>query len=233
MCFAPQRRAHFRRLNFKKWSEAGVFWTFWLGNVLRATTARTVSTAQLEKVVRTWCALYIFTWKCALRHTFSTSELRKVVRGWCVLHILTWKCASRHNGVHFFNLSTSKSVLNDFPTFSRTCIFLLPTLSLLWPSHFLTSPPWLFHTLPTSAFPSVHIVGSLTSELPSIGLGWLSVYPTLGLHWTECNIFHGLSGFNDASLPNLFYSFQRFHFIHLRFLIISNRFSPVPFHLII
>ena len=39
MCFAPQRRALFRHLNFQKWSEHGVFCTFWLGNVLRATTA--------------------------------------------------------------------------------------------------------------------------------------------------------------------------------------------------
>ena len=41
--------------------------------------------------------------------TFSTSQLPKVVRSWCVLYILTSKCASRHNGVHFFNISTSKS----------------------------------------------------------------------------------------------------------------------------
>ena len=74
MCFAPQRRALFRHRNFQKWSDIGVFCTFSLGNVLRATTA------------------------C----TFSTSQLPKVVRTWCVLYILTWKCASRHNGVHFF-----------------------------------------------------------------------------------------------------------------------------------
>ena len=36
---APQRRALFRHLNFQKWSEHGVFCTFWLGHVLRATTA--------------------------------------------------------------------------------------------------------------------------------------------------------------------------------------------------
>ena len=41
--------------------------------------------------------------------TFSTSQLPKVVREWCVLYILTWKCASRHKGVHFFDISTSKS----------------------------------------------------------------------------------------------------------------------------
>ena len=81
MCFAPQRRALFRHLNFQKWSENGVLCTFWLGNVLRATTA------------------------C----TFSTSQLPKVVREWCVLYILTSKCASRHNGVHFFDIATSKS----------------------------------------------------------------------------------------------------------------------------
>ena len=39
MCFAPQRRALFRHLNFQKCSETQVFCTFWLGNVLRATTA--------------------------------------------------------------------------------------------------------------------------------------------------------------------------------------------------
>ena len=41
--------------------------------------------------------------------TFSTSQLPTVVRTWCVLYILTSKCASRHNGVHFFDVSTSKS----------------------------------------------------------------------------------------------------------------------------
>ena len=71
----------FRHLNLQKWSEPLVFLTFWLGNVLRATTT----------------------------YTFSTSRLPKVVRAWCVLYILTSKCASRHNGVHFFDVATSKS----------------------------------------------------------------------------------------------------------------------------
>ena len=126
MCFAPQRGALFRHLNFQKWSEVGVLCTFWVGNVLRATTACTFSTSQLPKVVRTWCALYI----------------------------LTWKCASRHNGVHFFisHLASclrtrrfseptfrpsgatnhwKNTVNRDFPTFSRICIFFLLIFSLL------------------------------------------------------------------------------------------------------
>ena len=39
----------------------------------------------------------------------TTSEHPKMVRTWCVLCILTSKCASCHNGVHFFDISTSKS----------------------------------------------------------------------------------------------------------------------------
>ena len=81
MCFAPQRCALFRDLNLQKWSEHGVFCTFWLRNMLRATTA------------------------C----TFPTSQLPKVVRHWGALYILTSRCASRHNGVHFFDIATSKS----------------------------------------------------------------------------------------------------------------------------
>ena len=82
MCFTPKLRALFH-LDFQKWSEPGVLCTLWVGSLLRATTARTFSTLQLQKVLRTWCVLYI----------------------------LTWKCASRHNCVHFFIL-TSKSVPN-------------------------------------------------------------------------------------------------------------------------
>ena len=36
----------------------------------------------------------------------TTSEPPKMVRTWCVLYIFTWKCVSRHNGVHFFDTST-------------------------------------------------------------------------------------------------------------------------------
>ena len=97
--------------------------------MLRATAACTFATAQLPKVVRSWCVLYIFTSKCASRHSgvhfcdistsksgphlvcfvhfhfemcFAPSQVPKVVRTWCVLCILTWKCASRHNGVQLF-----------------------------------------------------------------------------------------------------------------------------------
>ena len=112
MCFAPQSRALFRHRNFQKWSDNGVFCTVWLKNVLRATTACTFSTSQLPKVVEP--LVFLTFWfgnvlRATTACTFSTSQLPKVVRTWCVLYILTWKCASRHNGVHFLDISTSKS----------------------------------------------------------------------------------------------------------------------------
>ena len=42
----------------------------------------------------------------------TTSERPKVVRDPQFLTLLTSKCASRHNGVHFFNISVSKSAPN-------------------------------------------------------------------------------------------------------------------------
>ena len=130
------------------------------------------------------------------------------------MYILTWTCASRHNGVHFFDISTSKSapstrcfvhfdlqmcfapqrraifhlssgqlaphpptfrpsgapnhwknkVFRDFPTFSRICIFFLLSFS----STFLSSDLSLLSASSLLSFSSVHIVGSLTSKLPSV-----------------------------------------------------------------
>ena len=52
-------------------------------------------------------------------YTFSTSQLPKVLRDRQFLTPLTPKCASRHNGVHFFDISTSRSAPNPsaFNTF--------------------------------------------------------------------------------------------------------------------
>ena len=122
MCFSPQGRAIFEHLNFKKCSEHAVFCTFLLENVLLATAACNFWTSQLQKVVRTWHVLYIFTSKCASRHNFSTSQLQKVVRSWCVLYIFTSKCASRHSGVQF--------LISPLTTWLRTRRFNEPTFRL-------------------------------------------------------------------------------------------------------
>ena len=106
MCFAPQRRVLFRHVNFQKWSENGVFSTFWLGHVLRATTACTFSTFQLPKVL--WTRQF--------------------------LTLLTSKCASRHNGVHFFDICTSTSALRlrCFVHFDFQTCFAPQRCALFW-----------------------------------------------------------------------------------------------------
>ena len=189
---------------FQKWSEHGVFCTFWLGNVLRATTAYTFSTSEPPKVVRAWCVLYILTWKCASRHNdvhffnISTSksgpELRcfvhfdfemcfapqqralfrhrnfpKVVRAWCVLYILTSKCASRHNDVHFFDISTSKSGP------SMVCFV-----------HF-----WLGHVLRATTACTFS-----TSQLPKVVREWCVLYI---LTWKCASRHNGVHFFNISA----------------------------------
>ena len=156
MCFAPQLRALFRDLNFQKWSDSGVFCTFWLRNVLCVTTA------------------------C----TFSTSQLPKVVREWCVLYILTSKCASRHNGVHFFDISTSKSGprMLCFCTFwlphvlraTTACTFStsqLPKVVRTWCALYILSIFWIRNVLrATTASPFS------TSQLPKVLCSWCVLY---------------------------------------------------------
>ena len=131
MCFAPQRRALFRHRNFQKWSEHGVFCTFWLGNVLRATTA------------------------C----TFWTSQLPKVLGDRQLLTLFTSKCASRNNAVHFFDIATSKSgpipwcfVHFDLETcfappqcFATFLPFCAPASSFFWSFLFWLFSPLLFN----------------------------------------------------------------------------------------
>ena len=109
-----------------------------------------------------------------------------MLRSWCALYILTWKRASRQSGVQFLIshlvswLRTRRSIgsllfdppepqiigksewIATFLPFRAPASSFLPFSSLIFSLLFFSSL-----TLPTSAFPSVHIVGSLTSKLPS------------------------------------------------------------------
>ena len=131
MCFSLQRRAIFPHQNFKKWSEHAVFRTFWLANVLLATAACNFSTSQLQKVVRTWCVLYILTWKCASRHSgvqFLISPLT------------TWPRTRRFNEPTFrltrHTNHWKNTAFRDFSNIWRGWIFFLLTFALL---HLLSS----------------------------------------------------------------------------------------------
>ena len=135
----------------------GVVCAFWLGSVLRATTACTFSTSQLPKVVWEWCVLYILTWKCASRH----NDVQ-----FFISHLAIWLRTHRFSDVTFRPSGAPNhwrnTVNRDFPTFSRTCIF-FP----LWSSHFLTSPPWLFPPLlfHLSILSEVWLLNFLRSEV--------------------------------------------------------------------
>ena len=126
MCFVPQRRALFRHLNCQKWSAPLVFCAFWLGNVLRATTACTFSTSQLPKVVRTPSVLCILAWKCASRHNGVQ---------FFISHLASWLRTRRFSEPTFRPSGATNqwknTVFRGFPAFSHISIFFLLTLSLL------------------------------------------------------------------------------------------------------
>ena len=213
---ACHAKAH---LNVQKCSIPVSFLHFWLRNVLRATTACTFSTSHFLKVVRSWCVLYILTSKCASRHSgvhfFDIATSKSGPKLVCfVLCILTSKCASRHNGVQFFIFHLARwlrtrrfseptfrpsgatnhwknTVFRGFPTFSHICVFFLLTLSLFWSSLFYSS---LLSDSSHLCFSSVHIVGSLTSKLPSITTKSSNFFLSLALK---------LMGFGDPPFGNL------------------------------
>ena len=144
MCFAPQRRALFRHLNFQKSSENGVYILTWKC----ASRHNGVHFFDISKVVRSSSVLSILTWKRASRH--NSVQL-------FISHLASWLRTRRFSEPTFRPSGAANhlknTVFRDFPTFSRICIFFLLMFSLL--------------TLLTSAF-QLHIVGSFTSKLPSI-----------------------------------------------------------------
>ena len=125
MCFAPQRRALFRHLNCQKWSENGVFCTFSLGNVLRATTA---------------CNFSSLVWPAGSAPAALASLLFDPP-----------KSLEKHSVSRLSYLFAHLHLLSS-DSFSST--LLSSNLSLLSASSLL-------------CFSSVHIVGSLTSKIPS------------------------------------------------------------------
>ena len=142
-----------RQTTSQKWSGTVSFKHFRLRNVLRATTACTFSTCQLPKVLRSWCALHILTWKSLHNglHFFIISTSKSAPTLVCFAHFDLEMCFT-HNGVHFFDISTSKSgpsmvclvtskcasrhngvqfFISHLARWLRTCRFSEPTF---WPS---------------------------------------------------------------------------------------------------
>ena len=166
-CFAPQWCTHFGHLHFQKCSDAGVISTFLFGNVLRATTVCTFSTSQLPKVVRTlvcFVPLDVETCfapqrralfrqlnfqKCSKGEEFLAFSLANALRATtaCTFPSPRWPHGSAPAALASLlfdppqpQIIGKNTVNREFPTFSRTCLFFLLTLSLLSSSHFFPSP---------------------------------------------------------------------------------------------
>ena len=143
VCFAPQWRALFRHLNFQKCSDVGVLCTFWLGNLLRATTA---------------CNFSSLIWPngsappALASLLFDPPEPQITRKTQCFATFLPLRAPSSS----FFWLFLFSDLL------SSTLLFYSPLLSDF--SHL--------------CFSSVHLVGSLTSKLPSAK--WFRGTPILG-----------------------------------------------------
>ena len=125
MRFAPQRRALFRPLNCRKWSGAGVFCTFWLGNVLRATTASNCSSL-------IWLAGSAPAALASL--LFDPPEPQIIGKTQWIATFLPFRASYSFSST----LISSNSNLSLLSAFALLC------------------------------FSSVHIVGRLTSKLPSM-----------------------------------------------------------------
>ena len=181
MCPAPQRHALFQRLNFQKCSDTGMFSTFRLRNVLRATTACTFQHHTFQKCSEhgVLCTCWLPNDLRATRAcTCSTSQLPRVFRERCALYILTSKYVLR--AITAYNCSSLIPPDGSAPAALASLLFDPPEPQTIGKTQcFRTFPP--FRTPASSFFwlslfsdsshlcsSSVHIVGSLTSKLPSI-----------------------------------------------------------------
>ena len=143
-CASCHNGVHFFDISTAKRSDTEVFCTFWLRNVLRATTACTFSTSQLPTMLWNPGVLYILTCTCASRHNGVQ---------FFISHLASWLRTRRFSEPTFRPSGApnhwKNTMFRDFPTFSRICTFFLLTLPLLlfFLLIFLFSLP-----LPCSAF---------------------------------------------------------------------------------
>ena len=100
-----------------------MFCTFWLDNVLFATAACNFSTSELQKVLRNWRVLYIFTSKCAFRHSgvqfFDIGTSKSAPKLTCFVHFHFQTCLSPQRRAFFGHQNFKKCSRNEvFCTFS-------------------------------------------------------------------------------------------------------------------
>ena len=177
--------ALFRHRNFQKWSEPGVFCTFLLRNVLRATTACTFSTSQLPKVVRTWCVFIFLTCEMcfapqrrALDIATSTSGPNLV----CFVHFYFEMCFSPQRRALFRHLNFQKwSEHGVFCTFWLGNVLRATTAcnfsSLIWPAG--SAPAALASLLFGPSGAPNHWKNTVFRDFPTFSRTWIFFLLTL------------------------------------------------------
>ena len=187
----------------QKWSEHAVSFIFWLRNVLHATTACTFSRSQLPTVLRTWCVLYTFEFEMCFapqrRALFRHLNFQKWSEPGSFFHFWLRNVLRATTVCNFSSLirpagsapAALASLLFDPPEpqmIGKTLLpFRAPGSSFFWDFLFLIFFLLLFSSLLFFdsyhlCFSSVHIVGSLTSKLPSIIIfNYIHIYlPPMG-----------------------------------------------------
>ena len=113
MCFAPQRRAIFRHLTFKKWSEPVIFFknlTYKCAS--RHSGVPFLQIATSKTAPRRRCFVHFDLKMCFApqrRAIFRHLTFKKWSEPVIFFKNLTYKCASRHSGVPFLQIATSKT----------------------------------------------------------------------------------------------------------------------------
>ena len=144
--------------------------------MLRASTACTFSRSELPKVVRTPSVLNILTSKCASRHNgvhfFDTSTSKSGPRMVCFVHFDFEMCFAPQRCAIFHLLASLLSHKSLEKHSESRLSYLFVHLHLLssdsFSSDLLSSNLSLLSASALLCFSSVHIVGSLTSKLPSV-----------------------------------------------------------------
>ena len=206
MCFAPQPRALFEHLNFQKWSEHVVLSTFWLGNVLRATTACTFSTSQLP----------IFS-------CFTSEFVRTTIV--CNFSCLIWPHGSAPAALASLLFDPPGPQIIGKTEWTGTLLpFRAPASSFfsLFPFSDLLTSFLLLSDSSHLCFWFVHIVGSLTSKLPLTMQHAVSkkygfclfvniLYMTSRIQFSTCNIEYASFTRSNVEFPTCQVRVVRFY----------------------
>ena len=127
MCFSPQRRAIFRHLNRQKCSEAVMFCTFWLSNVLFATAANNFFDIWTDKSAPKPLCFVHFYFQNVL---FATAACNF----WCLLSAPDLRTRRFNRPTFGLTRHTNlwkNTAFRDFSNIWRGCIFFLLTFWLL------------------------------------------------------------------------------------------------------